>query len=115
MNYIQGKSTDVNQLNNWFEHCEINNIPNIYIIHRRKYSKVHWNDMSMHPSYKERLNETHISFINDTLKSIFYKYCNSKSKYEISPILGYFDNFYPDDACKAADEIYNKVFETLCA
>lgn len=115
MNYFQGKPSDINKLNNWFSHCVTNGIPYVYVTHRKKYSKVNWDYMSLPTSIDEKLDDSTKEYIVNKIMSTFSNYKNSKSIYNINAIVGDLDNLWPDDACKAADEIYLFLYDTFCA
>lgn len=104
-----GKRADIDLFNNWLRTCEEKQIPYIIIRNSYKYSKISWDYISFQAQKKDNLflfsnNET---VLLEKFISLFNKYANKKSKYEISGLLVTYKNILIEDSNKMAEELFD--------
>jgi hypothetical protein len=97
---------NIGTANDWYAKCKREQIPYVVVEKRTKYATVRWDYISFHPSVDELITTNHDKYV-DELKGIFNRYCNPKSRYEISGGLVDFVDLEVDKARLAANELYD--------
>lgn len=92
--------------NSWFEKCRTDQIPFIIVDKRKKYAVVRWDYITFSPD-KDKLIDENQNNYNEELKALFQKYCNSKSRYDISGGLVDFLEIEVSKANAMASELYD--------
>jgi len=104
--FVVDNGNDSDTVNAWYRHCQKEQIPYIIIEKRKKFSTVRWDYISF-PSEKDKDIGENQDKYNEDLKAIFKKYCNSKSRYEISGGLVDFFDIEVSKANAMAEELYD--------
>lgn len=108
--YVEIPRTDVSakKENEWFEHCESNQIPFITVKPRSKYADVHW-DYITYSKEVDRVLEGLGNTLRDSAIDIFKQYANANSRYTASGHLVWFKNLETESARMAASELYDLI------
>lgn len=106
------KHTDHASSNKWYDLCRKNGNPFVVVYHRIKYSKVEWDYLTILKE-KDVLLESKVEEIRQSLLSIFHSSATEKSIYNFSALLGNFDKLTPENARKAAVQVYEVLYKAI--
>jgi|GEM_PF-5047019 len=102
--FVESRSQDFQTQNGWYASCQGDNVPFVSVEHRRKYSAVNWDCISLQSERESQLASDKEN-IKQRLLAVFDKFANKKSRYSVSYFSGTLDNLLPEDARMAAGEI----------
>lgn len=99
--FCEIKSGDMATANEWYRRCEKEHWPYIVVTHRRKYSAVNWDHVSLPKEADAKLDGCEVA-----LEEVYDRHARKRSKGIFSAKVGRFDNMLPEEARAAAREIY---------
>ena len=104
MDFCEIKAGEIKAANKWYQHCESKRLPYIIVTHRKKYSSVNWDYISLPKSEDPKL-EAAARVMSERLLEVFHRHANKKSRFTFSAQIGKFENMLPADARVAAKEV----------
>ena len=108
---FQSGDRDANDL--WFFECRHRNIPNLRIERRRKYFKLHWDCISIHPDDEAHVQGTNgrvlVRKMYDTFQDIA-RTTEGKPMFQGSSFVGSVDRLSPEMARAMADAFFAMLF-----
>lgn len=105
MVFCEIKANDNAAANKWFRHCEKERQPYVVVTHRRKYSTVNWDYISLPKAADSKLDAS-AEILLTRLQEVFHRHAGKKSKFNFSARVGGFDNMPPVAARAAAREVF---------
>ncbi|MDX6769073.1 MAG: hypothetical protein SF051_06035 [Elusimicrobiota bacterium] len=103
--FCEIKKNETKVANDWFRRCEKERMPYVVVTHRKKYSAVDWDYISLPKAADAKLDAASPALL-DQLQEVFQRHASRKSKVNFSAKVGGFDNLLPDEARAAAREVF---------
>ena len=112
--FCEIKKDETAVANDWFRRCEKERMPYVVVTHRKKYSAVDWDYISLPKAADAKLDAASPALL-DRLQEVFQRHASRKSKFNFSAKVGSFDNMLPDDARSAAREVFQVLTVALAS
>lgn len=92
-------------INDWFDKCKRDQIPYVVVDKSNKYAVVRWDYISFSAEKDSLIDKNQDKYFEE-IKSLFFKYSNKKSSYEIAGGLVDFYDIENEKANAMAEELY---------
>ena len=100
----------------WFRACRQRDIPNVYIERRRKYVKLNWDCISIHPDGETHLRGAHGTALVEEMFGRFQSLCRpdpGHAEFFGSAFVGSIDRLLPGVARDLADEFFMLLYAPM--